>query len=87
MIYTYETTAKGRKKRYEIQQGMSDAPLTKHPQTKEPIQRVITGGTGFKKSSFLNRGKITREECKGSKFYTEKKTTIASGFSGKKKGK
>lgn len=85
MTYTYETTDKGRKKTYELQQSMSDAPLTHHPETGEPIKRVITGGTGFKKSAFLDRGKITREECKGSKFYTEKKTTVASGFSGKKK--
>lgn len=33
--------------RYEIRQSMKDAPLAKHPETGEPIRRVITGGMGF----------------------------------------
>lgn len=48
--YTYETVpaAPGdHVKRYEIQQSMKDAPLQKHPETGEPVRRVITGGTGF----------------------------------------
>ena len=31
---------------FEIRQSMSEAPLTKHPETGEPIRRVITGGLG-----------------------------------------
>ena len=31
---------------FEIRQSMSEAPLTKHPETGEPIRRVITGGFG-----------------------------------------
>lgn len=47
-IYVYETTdAKKPVRRYEIQQSMKDQPLTKHPETGEGIQRVITGGYGL----------------------------------------
>jgi predicted nucleic acid-binding Zn ribbon protein len=45
--YIYETTNEsGPVKRYEIQQSMKDAPLTRHPETGETIRRVITGGLG-----------------------------------------
>jgi predicted nucleic acid-binding Zn ribbon protein len=33
--------------RFEVQQSMHDAPLTKHPKTGEPVRRVIAGGFGF----------------------------------------
>lgn len=32
---------------FEFVQSMKDAPLTKHPETGEPVRRVITGGYGF----------------------------------------
>ena len=47
--YVYETlSAKaGDKPRYfEIKQSMNDAPLTRHPETGEPIRRVVLGGFG-----------------------------------------
>jgi len=44
--YVYETIGK-KKRTFEIKQSMNDAPLTKHPETGEPIQRVISGGFGF----------------------------------------
>lgn len=47
--YVYETipSKKGEKPRhYELKQAMKDAPLTKHPETGEPIRRVLTGGFG-----------------------------------------
>ena len=31
---------------FEVVQGMRDEPLTVHPQTGEPVRRVITGGAG-----------------------------------------
>ena len=31
---------------YEIKQKMDDKPLTKHPETGEPIRRVVLGGFG-----------------------------------------
>ena len=46
--YTYQViTSNGRRgDRFEVVQGMRDEPLTVHPQTGEPVRRVITGGTG-----------------------------------------
>lgn len=32
--------------RYEFRQGMSEAPLARHPETGEPVRRVISGGLG-----------------------------------------
>ena len=46
--YVYETTDPEKPARqFEIQQSMKDAALTHHPETGEPIRRVITGGLGF----------------------------------------
>ena len=36
---------------YEIRQSMKDAALTEHPETKEPIRRIITGGLGIMTST------------------------------------
>jgi predicted nucleic acid-binding Zn ribbon protein len=46
--YVYETVPKkGEKPRYyEIKQSMKDDPLTAHPETGEPIRRVVLGGYG-----------------------------------------
>ena len=47
--YVYETIPDqpGVKPRYfEIKQGMKDAALTQHPETGEPIRRVVLGGFG-----------------------------------------
>lgn len=52
MTYLYETipTREGETpKHYELQQGMNEAPLTQHPETDEPIRRVILGGWGAAK--------------------------------------
>ena len=49
-IYIYQTVpAKegGPVRTYEIRQSMKDVALTEHPETKEPIRRVITGGLGI----------------------------------------
>jgi len=51
--YIYETVpadASTPVARFELQQKMSEAPLTAHPETGEPIQRVILGGMGFMKA-------------------------------------
>jgi predicted nucleic acid-binding Zn ribbon protein len=48
--YVYETipSKAGEKAEYfEIKQGMKDAPLTKHPETGEPIRRTVLGGYGI----------------------------------------
>jgi predicted nucleic acid-binding Zn ribbon protein len=52
--YVYETipAKPGEKPRYfEIKQNMNAAPLTKHPDTGEPIRRVVMGGFGVLKST------------------------------------
>jgi predicted nucleic acid-binding Zn ribbon protein len=51
--YVYETipSKAGEKlKFFEIKQSMNAAPLTKHPDTGEPIRRVVLGGLGVLKS-------------------------------------
>jgi predicted nucleic acid-binding Zn ribbon protein len=51
MTYLYETlTAREGEvpKRYEIKQAANEATLTQHPETGEPIRRVILGGWGLK---------------------------------------
>ena len=48
--YVYETVPKNpkqRPRRFEIEQKMSDPPLTVDPKTGEPVKRVITGGSGL----------------------------------------
>jgi hypothetical protein len=48
--YVYETIpahASEAPRRYEIQQSMKDAPLTRHPVTGESVRRVISGGYGI----------------------------------------
>ena len=53
-IYVYETIpseAGEAVRTYEIRQSMKEAALAKHPETGEPIRRVITGGLGIMTSS------------------------------------
>jgi len=47
--YVYETcpTAGGEPQRFEVSQRMSDKPLTRHPDTGEPVRRIVSGGLGF----------------------------------------
>lgn len=50
MTYLYETipTNPGEEtRRYEITQSIHDDALTQHPETGEPIRRVILGGWGI----------------------------------------
>jgi len=47
--YVYEPIHQnggGKPRYYEIKQSMNDEPLTKHPETGEPIRRVVLGGFG-----------------------------------------
>lgn len=67
MTYLYETipTREGETpKNYELQQGMNDEAFTRHPETHEPIRRVILGGWGAAKG----RLKLTESggDCCGS---------------------
>lgn len=48
--YIYETVPRQQSespRRFEIVQSMKDAPLTNHPETGEPVRRVISGGYGI----------------------------------------
>ncbi|MDX2079488.1 MAG: zinc ribbon domain-containing protein [Terrimicrobiaceae bacterium] len=48
--YVYETIpAKpgGKSTRFEVRQSMTEPALTKHPETGEPVRRVISGGFGI----------------------------------------
>jgi predicted nucleic acid-binding Zn ribbon protein len=48
--YIYETippTPGQKPERFEVVQGMAEAPLTRHPASGQPVRRVITGGFGF----------------------------------------
>ncbi len=48
--YVYETVPKRAGEqpvRFEVIQSMKDKPLVRHPDTGEPVRRVITGGYGL----------------------------------------
>lgn len=48
--YVYETIPRHpdeAPRRFEVVQSMKDAPLERHPETGEPIRRVISGGFGL----------------------------------------
>jgi hypothetical protein len=48
--YIYETIPQAgtdSPRRFEVVQSMKDAPLTRHPDTGEPVRRVISGGYGI----------------------------------------
>ena len=48
--YVYETIPQrpgDYPRRFELVQSMKDAPLRRHPDTGEPVRRVVTGGYGF----------------------------------------
>jgi predicted nucleic acid-binding Zn ribbon protein len=50
MTYLYETIPANEGdpvEQFEIQQNMSDMPLTQHPETGAPVRRVILGGWGL----------------------------------------
>lgn len=48
--YIYETIPErpgAKPKQFEVRQSMQETPLTHHPETGEPVRRVIAGGYGF----------------------------------------
>ncbi|TWT71779.1 Zinc ribbon domain protein [Crateriforma conspicua] len=53
-IYVYETLSGNEQEkplRFEIMQSMADEPLTRHPETGQPVRRVISGGYSLPVSS------------------------------------
>jgi predicted nucleic acid-binding Zn ribbon protein len=53
--YIYETISPN-PERFEIRQGFNDSALTVHPETGEPVRRVIAGGLAI-----LQSGKSSAE--------------------------
>jgi len=68
-IYEYETIPgkKGlRARRFEVQQGMMDAPLVKDPGTGERVRRVISGGLEIPRGSSNSTEPPASNACGGS---------------------
>ena len=65
LTYVYETLPRAGKKarRYEIQQSIKDAPLTKHPTTGESIRRCIV----LSSDPFVRAATIERPEPRSAK--------------------
>jgi predicted nucleic acid-binding Zn ribbon protein len=62
--YVYETipSKAGEKPRYfEIKQNMNAKALTKHPETGEPIRRVVLGGFGVLSSKPVVQGAVVTD--------------------------
>lgn len=66
--YVYETVPsgpRGKPRRFEVQQSMRDAPLTKHPKTGEPVRRVIAGGYGIIAQKAPKTSSKKKHSCDG----------------------
>ncbi len=50
--------------RFEVVQRMLDAPLDTHPETGEPVRRIITGGQGIKGKP-LRRSTVVNKNLAG----------------------
>jgi predicted nucleic acid-binding Zn ribbon protein len=64
--YVYETipAKKGETpKRYEIKQSIKDSAFTRHPETGEPIKRIVAGGIGVLTSSSRSHAHTHTPSC------------------------
>jgi len=68
--YTYESIPAdgGAPERFELVQGMNDEPLVVHPETGEPVRRVITGGLAvlgkpIRRSTVVNKSLAAATPC------------------------
>ena len=68
--YTYQViSGDGRGgERFDVVQKMADAPLEAHPDTGEPVRRVITGGSGVlgqpvRRSTVVNKSLAAATPC------------------------
>jgi len=64
--YIYETvpTNGAAEERFEIVQRMTDDPLRVHPETGDPVRRIITGGQGVKGKP-LRRSTVVNKNLAG----------------------
>ena len=62
--YVYETvpTDGGKPTRFEVVQRITEPALTKHPETGEPVQRVITAPALVLKHSSRREGNVLSDE-------------------------
>lgn len=66
MTYLYETIPLlpgDEVKQYEIEQSMKDDALKRHPETGEPIRRIILGGWGLIGGKSKGGGKSSKGGC------------------------
>jgi predicted nucleic acid-binding Zn ribbon protein len=59
--YVYETIPRQdgvAPRRFEVVQGMKEAPLSRHPETGEPVRRVISGGYGIMSKPSVSTGPV-----------------------------
>lgn len=64
--YVYETIPRqdgDQPRRFEVVQSMKDAPLTRHPDTGEPVRRIISGGFGLMEKAGLNSAPAAAAPC------------------------
>ena len=68
--YTYESIPAdgGEPERFEVVHGMNDEPLAVHPETGDPLRRVITGGLGLmgkplRRSTVVNKSLAAATPC------------------------
>jgi len=68
--YIYESIPSdgGEPERFELVQSMRDAPLSVHPETGEPVKRIITGGLGIagkpiRRSTTVNKSLAAATPC------------------------
>jgi hypothetical protein len=67
--YVYESIPSKRSEKprhFEFKQSMSAAPYTKHPETGQPIRRVVTGGFGVLSSKPASKAKTPSKGSCGS---------------------
>ena len=65
--YVYETIPRQldeAPRRFEVVQSMKDAPLVRHPDTGEPVKRVITGGFGLMGVSEKSPAPVPAAACR-----------------------
>ncbi len=64
-IYVYETLcAEGAERiRFEVKQSMHEPALKAHPETGEPVRRVISGGYGYVKGPNTAAPQASAGDC------------------------
>ena len=77
--------------RFEVVQRMTDEPLASHPETGEPVRRIITGGQGIKgkpmrRSTVVNKNLAAATPCGCSSAALTQATGKSAAALGRKAG-